>query len=55
MKYRFPIPHLDDMLDVVVVSTILSSNDLKKVYHRVTICVVDERKTIIKTNDGSYE
>ena len=55
IKYIFPLPYIDDLMDCLSSSKYFSKIDLKNGYHQMSIREGDEWNTSFKTNDGVYE
>ncbi|CAA7409788.1 unnamed protein product [Spirodela intermedia] len=55
VKYRFLIPRLQDLFDMMIGATIFSKIDVRSGYHQVKICLGDKWKTAFKIKEGMYE
>jgi hypothetical protein len=52
IKYRFPLPRMDDLMDCLSGVKFFSKNDLKSRHHHIRMREGDEWKITFKTNEG---
>lgn len=55
IRYRFPIPRIEDLMDCLGEAQFFTNIDLKSGYHQIRIKECDEWKIAFKTTESIYE
>ena len=55
VKNRYPLPHIDDLINQLQKARLFTKLDLRSVYHQVWFKEEDVCKTTFKTSQGLFE
>jgi len=55
IKNKYPLPRIDDLMDLLHRSSVFSKIDLRSGYHQILVKADDVQKTTFRSRYGHYE